>query len=274
MTITTDRVLCHGRIETSTVKGARNAVLVNVSQQEDAAGGSDEQEFLGVAGVYCRPMPPDDDGACEVVSMKEQDGDPVLASRDLRISKRVNPAVGENGIAHYGGGYLTMRWDEDNRGTLVVLSAPRLDSSLNQIEEAHGLIMDPSDAQNGIMLLHRRGTALVMNADGDVFLSNGDGTGRFTIYDDGSAALRCDAGLKISGASIVGDVTLAREVALHQEIADFFTTVITALTVLSTQVKSAPLFAAGIDAQVAELIVRLATFNATGKAQTLKASPQ
>lgn len=273
-----DWVLSFGRIASSSVKGALHRIAVDVAQFTDDkgndAGGSTEQDFYGIAGHYCRPMPPDLVGHCEVVSMRLEDDDTVIASRDLRMNKRVQPNEGDVGIVHYGGGFATLRWDVDNRGTLVAVSSPRLDSQLDQIESAHALIMDPSSGNSSIMLLHALGSGLIANKNGDILIANKGGSGasaNVVCHDDGLVSVQADKGLKCTGAVMCGDVTAAREVPLHQETADMHTPTISALTKLSAQIQA--LGGAGCADDIAQIGVKLAALQTTGKATTLKASP-
>lgn len=273
-----DRVLTVGRIILAAVKGAQNAILANTAEYDDdsgnPAGGLGEQTMYGTAGMYCRPMPPDADGVCEAVLMKQTDGAPVLASRDLRCNARVNPAEGELGLAHYGGGYVSLAWDADKRGTQLVISSPRLDSQLKTTQSAHALIFDPSSGNSSVQLLHALGGGLVMNVAGDVYFSNAGDSGaaaRLTLYSDGKATLNADQGLKIPAATIIGDVTQAREVALVAEVQAAVQTLLASITTLSSQLQM--LGGGGDPGGIAALGANLAQIASTGTAKTLKASP-
>ncbi len=274
-----DHVLTFGRIILAAVKGDQKAILANVALFDDdagnPAGGANEQAMYGTAGFYCRPMPPDDRGVCEGIVASETDAATVVASRDLRCNARVNPSEGELGIAHYGGGFLSLSWDDDKRGTLVVISAPRLDSALEQTEAAHAIILDPSSGNASIQILHQLGSGLVANKDGDISISNAGATNaaaRVTCHADGSITLQADKGLKVTGASVMGDVTQAREVALVQEVAAALQTIVVAIGKLSTQLQV--LGGAGAADDVAQLAANLVQVQTTGTARTLKASPQ
>lgn len=270
-----DHVLCHGFVQRCEVRGDRNALLANVSQYENGQGGSNSNEWYGTAGFYCWPDPPDDDGTCcEVKTIKEGEADPIIASRDLRLSARAVPNQGQVGATHYGGGYLTLRWDDGRTGSIVALSSTRLaDGPGSAVDKAHILLMDPTEANTSIQLLHELGTGLVMNKDGDVYLSNGEGKGRLTIYADGAVHLKCDEGLKVSGATIVGDVTTAREVALVAQVIALAQAVLAMAATISTQLQAVPATGAGLAGDIAALTAALTQIQGIGTAKTLKASP-
>lgn len=270
-----DRVLTFGRIILAAVKGDQKAILANVATFDDdsgnPAGGANEQEMYGIAGHYCRPMAPDAKGHCEAILGAQTDATTVIASRDLRCNARVNPSDGELGIAHYAGGYISLSWDADARGTLIAISATRLDAQLAATESAHAIILDPSSGNASIQILHQLGSGLVFNKNGDGYLSNASGSGRLTVMDNGSVSLQCDQGFKCTGAVVIGDVTSAKPVAFSQELQAAIQTVITGLTTVSTQLQV--LGGAGCAGDIAALAANLAQIASTGTAQTLKASP-
>jgi hypothetical protein len=273
-----DRVLTFVRIVKGVVQGDRNAVLVNVAtlldDQGNESGGQDGQEiYTGV--TYLNPDPPDtqDKGGtcCEGIALKEDDGCTVVAYRDLRLARRVKPAVGELGLSHYGGGFLSLAWDADHKGTQVVLLAPRLDSN-GAIDKSHGITMDPTVGNANITIQHIEGGALVLDKDGSAKLTSGNGKHWVHLKNDGFA-MSADSGYQFVGGVVAGNTSLAREVPLHQEVSDALTTIATALGLLSTQIMAPPQAGAGAAAQVAQLATQLAALATTGKATTLKASP-
>ena len=266
------------RVMASSLVGADKAVLVNVERGDpkfpkelERAG---ECVSFGPLGSYARPEPPTKSasgnlsvGECEALCARSMDGFEPIVYRDLRIARRMNPAVGELGVAHYGGGYVSLKWDRARSGTLVSISAPHL--SGDAVDEAHYISMDPSDDGNAAIFAHRSGHGLFLNKDGSAVLSSPDGKKWISVSDADGVVVASDKGMAFAGGIIAGSTNLAREVALHQEVLDLAIEIIATFTALG----GIPPLAAAITAHAPQLATKLAALAATGKATTLKASP-
>lgn len=271
-----DRVLGLGRIVVAALKGDTKAILANVAEFEDdddqPAGGANEQPMFGAAGVYCRPMAPDDRGSCEVVFMREADGATPIAARDLRTTRLVGPAEGAVGISHYAGGFVELSFDSQKRATMLIMRASRCDAQLNAVEKAHAFLLDPSEATSSIQLIHESGSAIVLDKDGRVTITDKNAANMVDVGPDGIVLSSNAGGIKALGGMVVGNPELAKKVVLLDETAAAFNLVAQALSLLSTQIMAPPQVGAGAAAQVAQLVAKIAEINTTGSSTTLKAS--
>lgn len=273
-------VFAFARVASSTVFGAAKAVLLGVervAQNGKVEESSGDEPTFGPLGFYARPEPPTasasgnlSKGECECVTMRMADALRPILYRDLRIARRMNPAVGELGIAHYGGGFLTLQWDPARSGTLVTLSAPHLSS--DEVDESHYLSMDPSDAGNYVALAHRSGHGLFLNKDGSAVLSSPDGKKWISVSDADGVTVASDKGMAFAGGIIAGSTTLAESVALA---AAYQAALEAALPILLAAAAAANTLAplSVTPAQIAEITARVLALSTLGKSQTLKASP-
>lgn len=268
-------VWAFARVAASSLAGASKAVLVNLERSTGIdVEKSPEARSFGPLGVYGRPEPPTPSasgnlaaGECEALCARSMDGFEPLVYRDLRITRRMNPAVGEVGITQYGGGYVSLKWDRARSGTLVSISAPHL--SGDAVDEAHYISMDPSDDGNAAIFAHRSGHGLFLNKDGSAVLSSPDGKKWISVSDADGVVVASDKGMAFAGGIIAGSTNLAREVVLHQEVVDLATTVLQ----MFTQIAAFPPLKPAVDPLIPVLTARIAALTTTGKATTLKASP-
>lgn len=276
-----DRVLGFGRIVLAALKGDMKAILANVAEFEDdndqPAGGANEQPMFGVAGHYCRPMPPDQRGACEAVFAREADGATPIATRDLRATRLVAPTEGAVGLAHYAGGFVELSWDADKRGTLLVLRASRCDAQLDAVEKAHAIVLDPASATPSIQVIHHEGNAIVLDKDGHVTITDKTAKNMIDVGPDGITISSDSGGVKIVGGQIVGSPAGAKKVVLLDELAEALSQIEAVVTALATWATSVNASAAtgspyaGI--MGATITPKVAAVSATGASNTLKASP-
>lgn len=232
-----DRLFAFGRIVASKVSGKANAVLVNLTMFDDAGEGLEEDEapeeaaeepFFGTAGVYCRPDAPTSDGYCEVMALRLADGARPVAARDLRLNARVNPKEGELGLAHYGGGFVSLKWNDDHKGTTLTAMAPVLKPGsggvLGDVDKSHSLTMDTAASNNAIVLAHMEGMSITM-IDGELTLS---GSKKNWIRID-QAEILLNGVVKLFGGVVAGNPQTALEVALAPPLLAWTTEVQTAL---------------------------------------------
>lgn len=265
------------RIVSSRVVGETRAVLMRIERHTDDGSTDDsaDEPAFGTLGSFGRPDEPSSDGVCEVLATRIADGMRPIVVRDLRISKRVNPKVGDLGVAHYGGGYLTLGWDPDRTATIVTLSGTHLAG--DEVDEAHFLQLDPSDTGNSVVLSHRGGQNVTLNKSGAVTLTSSDGNGTITVQDStgpGGAQPNVVIGgsLALVGGIIAGSTDAAEPVALA---AAYQAALEAALPILLAAAAAANTLAPGSvsPTQITEITVRVAALVAAGKSQTLKASP-
>lgn len=266
------------RVMASSLVGASRAILVNL-ERGDVAKPTDLEKAgdcvtFGPLGVYGRPEPPTKTaqgnlaaGECEAFCARAMDGFEPLVYRDLRITRRMNPAVGEVGMTQYGGGYVSLKWDRARSGTLVSISAPHL--SGDAVDESHYISMDPSDDGNAAIFAHRSGHGLFLNKDGSAVLSSPDGKKWISVSDDDGVVVVSDKGMAFAGGIIAGSTNLARDVALHQEVLDVAQTILQVIGAISAFTPLKP----AVDPFIPVLTAQVVALATTGKATTLKASP-
>lgn len=276
-------IFARARVAASSLSEKMRAVLVNVERYvgpEEPPEASAEEICFGGLGAYGRPEPPSatkvgtlDAGECEVFCARTMDGFQPIGFRDLRISKRSNPAIGEVGIGQYGGGFLSLRWDRDRQGTVVALSAPRLNAG-GETTTSHYLSMDPSDAGNSVMLVHRSGSYLALNKDGCAILASSDGKQTITLTPGTGGGVSIAGKLSFLGGILAGSTNSAQPLAIAGPHVDFATLVNAALLALNTAVAPlAPPAGPLTPAQITQLAAALAALSAAGTSQVVKASP-
>lgn len=268
------------RVMTSSLVGASKAILVNLERGDPARPADLERAgecvSFGPLGVYGRPEPPTPTaggnltrGECEAFCVRAMDGFEPIAYRDLRIMRRMNPSVGELGMAHYGGGFVTLSWDAARSGTLVSISAPHLSS--DEVDESHYLSMDPSDAENSVTLAHRLGHMLSLTKDGAAKLMSPDGK-KWVEVNDAGVNVVSDTGMAFAGGIIAGSTNLAEAVALAAAYQAAFEAALPIILAGATAANTlAPLSVTPV--QIAEFTARVLALPVAGKSQTLKASP-
>lgn len=275
-----DRVWMKGQIEAGAVVGKWRALLGDTSEYSDDSGtsqGGQKGQTIYNGAAYLNPDPPDDDGTCcEAVMLKGEDDTDVIAFRDLRLHVRVNPSEGECGIAHYGGGFVSLAWDDDHKGTVLAILAPRLDDE-GAIDKSHGMIFDPTESNASIQILHLEGSGILLSKDGAVTISAKGGKSTFTIHPDDGIQFATDKGMAFAGGVIAGSTDQAQAVALIQPLIDVVTALVTVLTTgfASLAVPGAAIYV-GWPAAIAApggLVEKVALLSTLGTATTLKASP-
>lgn len=273
-------VFAFARIAKSRVEGAARAVLMQIERRVDDGSTDDsaDEPSFGVLGSFGRPDEPSSDGECEALCTRIADGLRPIVVRDLRISSRVNPKVGDLGLAHYGGGYVSLGWDSDRTATVVTISGTHL--SGDDVDEAHFIQLDPSDAGNSVVICHRGGQNVTLNKSGAVTLTSSDGNGTITVQDSNGPSgaqpnVVIGGSLALVGGIIAGSTTLAEPVALAAAYEALLTDLLAQLAIAfaTPAVPGSPLAATWATTVVPLLQARLTALSTLGKSQTLKASP-
>jgi hypothetical protein len=201
------------KVITTRLAGALKSVLASLELLDDADISHDEP-MMGVPGFFCRPRPPvakedetglDPEGACEAVALRVGDQTIPIAYRDLRLSSVVNPKEGELGLAHYGGGFVSLKLNTDEDGTNIVLYAPRKNSS-GTVTNASCVSIDSTDGNQHICLLHESGASITLTKEGKILLMNKTGNAYVEINDDG---IFLNGNCYLNGSVILGDKTAA-----------------------------------------------------------------
>ena len=202
-----------GKVMTSRLAGTLKSVLVSL-ELLDAEDVSHDEPMMGVPGFFCRPRPPvskedetglNPEGACEAVAIRVADQTIPIAYRDLRLSYVVNPNEGELGLAHYGGGFISLKLNTDEDGTNIVLYASRKDSS-GAVVKASVISMDSTDGNQSVSIQHEYGQLITMTKEGKILLSNKVGDAYIELNDDG---IFLNGNCYLNGSVILGDKTAA-----------------------------------------------------------------
>lgn len=275
---TADRVLGWGRIVLAALKGDMKAVLANVAEYTDddgqPAGGANEQPMFCSVGSYCRPLPEDDRGTCEVVFWREADGATPIAARDLRTTRLVGPEEGALGMAHYGGGFVELGWDADKRGTIVTIRASLCDANLDAVEKAHMFLMNPrAGGDASIQIGHYQGNAIVLDDPGHVTITDKTAKNMIDVGPGGITISSDAGGIKLVGAMVAGDPGSAKKVVLYDETDAILQQILIALSAISAQLTAVPTPGAGIAANISTITNLVTQLGVTGSSPNLKASP-
>ena len=190
-----------GRIVASQIRGAQNAVLLSLKFLEDSETDDDttgesstEEPYFRSLGMYGRPRPavsPDDAdgnnpaGAAEVIALKLDDRAYPVATRDLRISAKVNPKDGEIGLAHYLGGFVSLKINDDGDGTDIVIYAPHQDGS-GVPDKSHAISLNSQTANSHISMMHSFGQSITLTKEGGIIIANKAGDAYIEVNDSGT----------------------------------------------------------------------------------------
>lgn len=139
-------VATFAKVISSSVKGAKRSILFALEGAGTGFEGgevevSPEEPAYGQLGILARPLPARSSGpqagAAEALCLRVADGLVPVAIRDLRISQAVPaPEDGQVMMAHYGGGYVTLRPADSSSSTTLV----QIVTGPNEIQ------LDPSGA--------------------------------------------------------------------------------------------------------------------------------
>lgn len=235
-------VFAFGRIVATAVAGDLKSILVNIATMEDPeeapleADVSEREPMYGLPGFYCRPLPPDDDAAvpghCEVVSIRVGDELIPYGYRDLRINAKTNPASGELGLAHYGGGFISLKLSNNDDGTAIGIYAPR------GTDGAHMISLDPDEDNSHVVLMHEAGQSVTLTKEGSVVLANAAGDAFIEVH---SGGISLNGNSAITGALrelSVGNPVAAEGLMMSVGMLAWITQVTTFLAVLAPLVNA------------------------------------
>jgi len=174
---------------------------------------NEEGEVYGSLGIVSRPLPPGPAHHAETVCVRTVDGLVPIGARDLRLAMGgAGPGPGTIGLVGYGGSFFTMRVvDEKNErlGSVHALYCP-YDYSGSTPQKAHAVVLDPTEGNESVSVVHADGMSVVMGGGKLTLRSN---TGAAWIELDGgnvtiSGNVKVVGGLQFGGVAGVFPVAL------------------------------------------------------------------
>lgn len=180
----------------------------DVDADADPSKGENASEQLGHGppGYLARPLDPDADGFAEAIALRIDGGLQPIAWRDLRLTQMLNPAgsttpaKGQQMLVGYGGGFLSHSMTEEASGSrkanICVWYCPH-DFSGRTPSKAHAIILDPSEGNSNVTVVHANGCRVTLADD------TGNGPG-ILLSVDGQTFARMTAGeFSVSAARIL-----------------------------------------------------------------------
>ena len=181
-----------------------------------AAESTNDAEQYSALGIIGRPLPPRNvDGYeihTDVIALKTADGLVPFAYRDVRVKMGGNaPGEGTLAFVGYGGGFhaitpVVKGEDPAGGGAVQTIYCPYDFDSKGVAQKAHAIILDPTDGNESIMVVHSSGLALTM-FDGALVMKNKAGDATFRLDDDGITMTAKQ--IVLSGGVIVGEPATA-----------------------------------------------------------------
>lgn len=167
-------------------------------------------------GIIGRPLAPTTrNGIVEhmdVLALRTSDGLVPFAYRDLRLKMGGNaPGEGVLAFVGYGGGFLSHTpiakgGNPAGGGTLTTLYCPFAFDSSGIASKAHAIVLDPSEGNESVMVVHSNGMAITMFEDALV-LKNASGNATLRLDDNGIVMTAVQ--IVLSGGVIVGEPATA-----------------------------------------------------------------
>lgn len=189
-----DWVFSLARIAATSLEGAKRVLLANVEGIEGET--ANKQIVYSALGWFGRPLDPDANGAADALCARVEDGLIPFAMRDPRLSVKTNGKKGELGIAHYDGGFVSLKRNATNDGTDVTIYAPKADGS-----KASVISIDTTTANSNVTIMHDSGVSIQL-ADGKVLLMNRNGDAYIEVNDTG---IVINGNVNVNGSMVVGD---------------------------------------------------------------------
>lgn len=212
-----DRVLAFCRVVGAELGKQSPAVLValrGLADGDDAAtaeGAADEPVY-GAGAVLFRPMLPNDLGAAEAVCGRTDDGLPVIAMRDLRISKsRGSMQLGSASLCGYNGSFLGTDKSPDGTGDVVTLYVPYEHDDDGVPAKAHAITIDTTIGNESITIAHADGAAVILAPGGELILKGKDDDKILIIDAKGvttSGVAKATTGLVVGSAAVAKPVVI------------------------------------------------------------------
>lgn len=206
-------LIAFGKVVSTELKGAAKAILANLSFLESEDGQpntSSSEPMFGAGPLFWRPKPPvkaseasglNPEGAAEVVAFRVGDETIIGPMRDLRLNAQANPKDGEVVLAQYGGGFISLKDNDDGDGTSIVIYGLRK-TSQGVPDKASCIAIDTTSSNKSIVLVHENGQSITMNKDGGTVLASPDGQAYIELK-NGSIVLNA-ANIVLNGGCLLG----------------------------------------------------------------------
>ncbi len=221
--VDSDLTIRFGRVLSSSLSTRTGAVELNVvgiagvnpdgtiSPDSALAEGVPNAEEFGGLGLVGRPLPPSQERLgiqhLEVACVVTSDGLVPVAYRDLRLKMTGNaPTEGQLAFVGYGGGFVSHTpVNKGKGGTITITYCPYDFDAQGNPQKAHTLILDPTEGNQAVMLVHGDGMAITMSGEGNkaLLLKNAAGDATFRLDDDGITMTAKQ--IVLSGGVIVGE---------------------------------------------------------------------
>jgi len=182
----------------------------------DDAENTDDGEQYSAPGVIGRPLPPrnvnGNDLHMDVVAIRTADGLVPIAYRDLRLKMGGNaPAEGQLAFVGYGGGFVSHTPvakgdDPSGGGTITTFYCPFAFDSDGVPTKSHAIILDPTEGNESVMVVHANGMAITM-FEQTLLMKNASGNATFRLDDNGITMTA--ARIVLSGGVVVGEPAAA-----------------------------------------------------------------
>lgn len=192
-----DWVFSLARVVATSLEGAKRVLLANVEGIEGET--ANKQIVYSALGWFGRPLPPDANGAADALCARVEDGLIPFAMRDPRLSVKTNAKDGELGIAHYDGGFVSLKRNATSDGTDVTIYAPKADGS-----KASVISIDTTTANSNVTIMHDSGVSVQL-AGSKILLMNRLGNAYIEVNDTG---IVINGNVNVNGSMVVGDSSL------------------------------------------------------------------
>ena len=115
----------------------------------------------------------------------------------------VNPKSGELGLVQYGGGFISLKDNDDGNGTSITLYALRKTTG-GTPDKASCIAVDSTQGNASISILHEHGQSILLNKDGDVLIMNKTGDTWIRLTESDGVILSAPK-IALAGGAMLGD---------------------------------------------------------------------
>lgn len=181
-----------------------------------SAESNNAAEQFSAPGIIGRPLPARTIGGVEqhmdVIAIATSDGLVPIAYRDLRLKMGGNgPGEGVMAFVGYGGGFHSLTpvakaGDPAGGGTIQTFYCPFAYDSNGVAQKAHTVILDPTDGNESVMVVHSDGMALTM-FQGAIVMKNATGDATLRLDEDGMTVTAKQ--IVLSGSVVLGNPNTA-----------------------------------------------------------------
>jgi hypothetical protein len=192
---------------TSKLGVASPSVLLNLTADDADPDAESSAEEAVWSPVLVRPRDKDADGLAEMIAVRGEDCFHVLALRDLRLTTAAGQlAKGSVRLPGYGGGFVSIDDRPDQESSILTAYTPYANKT-----KAHAVILDTSEGNEAISVVHGAGHAILLTPDGTIIMKNKAGDAFLGVSDSG---VLMSGDMKLGNNLVVGDPTAAQNVAI------------------------------------------------------------